>query len=251
MKRFEKNKNTLLFSGEASGLGLYFSTFKTSNLYKHLLIKFLLNTENFIQKFTVIILLFTLTNTYGYSDNNTKEPNKSLTYNIIRKDEVIGKIEINQTTSGDSIIYNIESDVKGRFILNFKVVGKEKYIYKNGTLVYSSLFRTLNNKVKTNHSILYNQGEYTLQTPEKISPLNIENIKCNLMILYVNEPIGVKSVFCDNQQQMVKVELIGKGIYKVELSRNKYNIFHYENGRCVKINAVSPLFDVTLIPVQS
>jgi hypothetical protein len=109
----------------------------------------------------------------------------------------------------------------------------------------------LNNKVKTNHSIQYSKGEYSLKTPEKVSALNIEEIRCNLMVLYINEPIGIKSVFCDNQQEMVNVVPMGKGIYKVELSKGKYNIFHYKNGRCIKIEAVSPLYDVTLIPVQS
>ena len=169
----------------------------------------------------------------------------------LKNNNIIGSIKITENISRDSVTYTIESQVETKLILTFKVVGKEKYIYRDGTLIYSSLYRTLNNKVKTNHCILYNDGEYSLQTPEKISPLSFEDIKQNLMILYVHEPIGVKSVFCDNQKQMVKVEPLGKGIYKVELSKGKYNIFHYKNGRCVKIEAVSPLFDVTLIPVLS
>lgn len=198
-----------------------------------------------------VFLVMLVTKVSANTSVSLNDTNKNkVVFEIIRNDKVIGIIEINRSVSGDSIIYNIESDVKAAFILKFKVVGKEKYIYKKGTLIYSSLYRTLNNKVKTNHSILYNNGQYSLKTPEKISPLNFEDIKCNLMTLYINEPIGVEYVFCDNQHQMVKVKPIGKGIYKVELSNGKYNIFHYENGRCVKIKAVSPLFNVTLIPVQ-
>jgi hypothetical protein len=50
---------------------------------------------------------------------------------------------------------------------------------------------------------------------------------------------------------MLKVNPMGDGAYKVEFSKGKYNIFHYKNGRCTKIEAVSPMFDVTLIPVLS
>jgi len=205
----------------------------------------LLNFKKFIKKVIAILCLLAFTSNYG---SNPKAP---LIFNIIKNNNVIGSIKITENISRDSVTYTIESQVETKLILTFKVVGKEKYIYRDGTLIYSSLYRTLNNKVKTNHCILYNDGEYSLQTPEKISPLSFEDIKQNLMILYVHEPIGVKSVFCDNQKQMVKVEPLGKGIYKVELSKGKYNIFHYKNGRCVKIEAVSPLFDVTLIPVLS
>ena len=245
MKRIKIN-NDSIFSGKTSGVSLSISNLMPFNLLK---CEHVIGLKGII--FTIILFLFPLVNGYSNNELDGKEPNKSLIYNIIKNEEIIGKIEIHLSTSGDSIIYDIESDVLAKFILKFKVVGKEKYIYKNGTLVYSSLYRTLNNKVKTNHSIQYNKGKYSLQTPEKNSSLELEAIKCNLVKLYINEPVGIKSVFCDNQQQMLKVEPLGNGIYKVEFSKGKYNIFYYENGICVKIKAVSPLFDVTLIPVLS
>lgn len=205
----------------------------------------LLKFTTYIKKAIAILFLLIFSSNYG---SNLTAPT---IFNIVKNNSVIGSIKITKSVSRDSVIYNIESTIETKLILKFKVVGKEKYIYRNGILIYASLFRTLNNKVKTNHYILYNDGEYSLQTPEKISHLNFEDIKQNLMILYIHEPIGIKSVFCDNQQQMVKVEPMGNGIYKVELSKGKYNIFHYKNGRCVKIEAVSPLFDVILIPVLS
>ena len=250
MKRFNVTNSANSSTGKRS-----ISKYIISNLnpFQTFIINFEMGLDR-IKRLTlnliVIVFLIPFYNSYS-KNNNGNEPKKPLIYNIIRNDEVIGKIEINLSTNGDSIVYDIESDVLAKFILKFKVLGKEKYIYKNGTLVYSSQFRTLNNKVKTNHSILYDKGEYSLKTPEKISPLDFEAIKCNLVKLYINEPVGVNWVFCDNQQQMVKVEPLGNGVYKVEFSRGKYNIFYYENGRCVKIKAVSPLFDVTLIPLMS
>ena len=204
-----------------------------------------LKFKRFIKKVAAILCFMVYSSIYG------SNPSSQLVFNIIKNDAVIGTIKISERKSNDSIIYNIESKIEAQFILKFKVVGKEKYIYKDGTLIYSSLFRTLNKKVKTNHSITYNEGQYNLQTPEKVSPLNFEAIKQNLMTLYINEPIGIEAVFCDNQKQMVKVESMGDGTYRVELSKGKYNVFHYKDGRCTKIEAVSPMFDVTLIPVQS
>lgn len=205
----------------------------------------LLKFKKFFKRVVAIFCL--LANTSNYGSN----PSVPIIFNIVKNNKVIGSIKITESRSRDSVIYNIESKVEAQFVLRFKVVGKEKYIYKDGTLIYSSLFRTLNNKVKTNQCILYNNGQYSLRTPKKTSPLNFDNIKLNLMTLYITEPIGVDSVFCDNQSQMVKVQPMGDGIYKVELSKGKYNIFHYKNGKCIKIVAVSPMFDVTLIPVLS
>jgi hypothetical protein len=204
-----------------------------------------LKFKRFIKKVVAILCLMIYASNYG------SNPSSPLIFNIVRNNDVIGSISITESRSRDSVIYIIESKVEAQFILKFKVSGKEKYVYKDGTLIYASLFRTINNKVKTNHTILYNEGKYTLKTPDKISPLDFEEIKQNLMKLYINEPIGITSVFCDNLQQMLKVNPMGDGAYKVEFSKGKYNIFHYKNGRCTKIEAVSPMFDVTLIPVLS
>lgn len=205
----------------------------------------LLQFKKFIKKVIALLCLLVFTSNYG------SNPSAPKVFNIVKNNKVIGSIKITESRSRDSVIYNVDSKVEAQFVLKFKVVGKEKYIYKDGTLIYSSLFRTLNNKVKTNHSITYNEGQYNLQTPDKVSPLNFEAIKQNLMTLYITEPIGIEAVFCDNQKQMVKVKPMGDGIYKVELSKGKYNIFHYRDGKCIKVEAKSSMFDVTLIPVLS
>lgn len=187
----------------------------------------------------------------AYSSNYGSNPIAPIVFNIVKNNKVIGSIKISESRSKDSVIYNIESKVEAQFVLKFKVVGKEKYIYRNGTLIYSSLFRTINNKVKTNHCILYSDGRYSLQTSGNVSPLDFDEIKQNLMSLYLTEPVGITTVFCDNLQKMLKVKPMENGTYKVEFSKGKYNVFHYKNGRCTKIEAVSSMFDVTLIPVLS
>lgn len=207
--------------------------------------KRILLLKKFVKKTIAVLFLLTFASHYG---SNPPEP---IIFNIVKNNSVIGSIKITINNSKDSVIYIIDSKVEAQFIVKYKVVSKEKYIYKNGTLIYASLYRTLNSKVKTNHSIVYIQGQYHIQTPNKTSPLNFDKIKLNLMTLYIYEPIGIASVFCDNQTQMVKVKPLGDGSYKVELSKGKYTIFHYKNGKCVKIEAVSPLFDVILIPVLS
>lgn len=176
---------------------------------------------------------------------------KALKYYVVKNNEIIGTIEMSKSSFDDSIVYNLESNIKAKFLLKFNITGKEKSIYKNGLLIYSSVLRTLNNKTKVNHRIIFKGEKYKLQSDKRDEVLNFNLIKHNLIMLYFNEPLGVTTVFCDNLKEMVTVSSLGKGKYKVDFSSGKHNIFHYKNGKCIKIEAISPLFDVTLIPVKS
>lgn len=190
----------------------------------------------------VIISLFAFT---------SLEEHKALTYNVVKNNDVIGTITLNKNTIGDSIIFTLESHIKATFLFEFNIIGKEKSIYKNTTLVYSSVFRTLNNKVKANHQIVLKKGAYHLQSNESTQAVNLNCIKQNLVKLYFKEPIGLTSVFCDNLKKTVKVKPLGNSKYMVDFSKGKYNIFHYKNGKCIKIEAKSKLFNVTIIPAVS
>ncbi|MCF7560984.1 hypothetical protein L3X39_10085 [Sabulilitoribacter multivorans] len=176
---------------------------------------------------------------------------KALKYHVVKNNEVIGTIKISKNSFEDSIVYNLESNIKTKFLLKFNITGKEKSIYKKGLLVYSSVFRTLNNKTKVNHKIIFQDGQYNLQSDERLETLNFNVIKQNLITLYFDEPLGINTVFCDNLKEMVTVNALGGGKYKVDFSSGKHNIFHYNNGKCIKVEAVSTLFNVTLIPVKS
>ena len=88
----------------------------------------LLNFKKFIKKVIAILCLLAFTSNYG---SNPKAP---LIFNIIKNNNVIGSIKITENISRDSVTYTIESQVETKLILTFKVVGKEKYIYRDGTL---------------------------------------------------------------------------------------------------------------------
>lgn len=178
----------------------------------------------------------------------TKDNSKILVYHVIKNDAVIGTIEINKRIVDDSVIYSSESHIKATFLLTFNVIAKEKSIYNDGILVYSSIFRTLNNKTKANNEIVLENGQYKFQSSGNSQVLNFNSIKQNLITLYFEEPNGTGTVFCDNLKSMVCIIPLGDHSYKVQLSNGAYNIFHYKNGKCVKIDAVSKLFNVTLIP---
>lgn len=204
----------------------------------------LLNFKKMMARFKIVLFFLIVGNAYS----NNERLVKALTYNVVKNNIVIGTIEINQYSSGDSIIYKVESNIKAKYVVSFNISGSEKSIYKDDVLVYSSVYRTLNNKVKVNHKISYTQGRYILDSFDKESFLSLKAIEENLIRLYFKEPKDIDTIYSDNLNQMVKIKSLGSGKYRVDFEKGKYNIFYYQNGTCVKIEAYSSLYNVTLIP---
>jgi len=205
----------------------------------------LLKFKTKLHKILVFVLLLVLTTTQAFNNPNNETPK---VFQIIKNNKVIGSIDMKMRVSGDSIIYISESQINAKMILTFKIIGKEISVFKSGVLVYSSVYRKLNNKVKVDHNIALLGSNYNLCQNNKTELLDIKKIEKNLISLYFKEPKGIISIFCDNQKEMIQIRSLGGGTYKVEISKDKYNIFHYVDGKCVKVEAFSPLFDVVLIP---
>lgn len=207
--------------------------------------RFLLGLKKATLKLRFATILLSVSLSYGTDTSLTRQIN----YKILYNNEVIGTININRISSNRSTTYSLVSEIKAKFIKKFKILGKETSVFKDGVLIYSSVFRKVNNKIKANHVVVYENKQYRLEHSNNGKSLGLNTIERNLVTLYFNEPKGENKVFNDNLKKMVNVVQIGKGKYKVGFSKGKYNVFHYENEKCVKIQAFSPLFNVTLIPV--
>ncbi len=202
--------------------------------------------KNFAIRLKLIFFLFFLTGTYAMDG---EENPKLLAYHVMKNNTVIGTIHVSIDALGDSTIYMLEGSIKAKYLLTFDISSKEKSVYKNGLLVYSSVYRTLNKKVKTNHSITLNKGQYDLEISNRLKVLDCDMIRSNLITLFFREPLNIKKIYADNSRKFVNVTSMGQGMYKVHFSNWKYNIFHYKNGKCIRIDAISSLFNVTLIKV--
>lgn len=188
------------------------------------------------------MLLFNMS--YSINDKTSTQ----IVYNVVRNNSVIGTISVSCYVDKDSTTYLLESKINARYILRFNITGKETSVFKDNLLVYSSVFREVNKKEKANHSVVYENSQYHLKNRDGLEKLEIKRIHNNLVKLYFNEPKGEETVFCDNAKALSKIEHLGEGKYRVDISNGKYNIFHYKNGRCIKVEANSVLFNVTLIP---
>ncbi|NNL16278.1 MAG: hypothetical protein HKO81_06515 [Flavobacteriaceae bacterium] len=201
----------------------------------------LILTLNFI----LVLLLVSFTN-----DHTRLDKPEDIRYSIVKNDKVLGYINLKKRIQNERTTYTINSIVNTKFIIDFKATSNENYVYEKGNLIYSSIYRKVNNRIKVDQSFSYRDGQYYLKGKNGISLLNTDVIKCNLILLFFDEPLNVNEVYCDKLNLYLKVEKIGSCRYKVFFPNKTYNIFYYEKGKCSKIEVKGPFYKVNLLPVK-
>lgn len=192
------------------------------------------------------VLPFLLLSNTGL-DNSVGEV-ENISFSIIKNESSIGFINIEKASINQTTTYTINSEVNAKFIFNFNAIGREKSIYSSDTLIYSSVYRKLNNKVKLDQSLSLINGTYFLDVKKKKEVLQFDVINRNLATLFFIEPKDIQEVYSDKYKEMVKITPIGKGKYKIILPDKGTNIYHYENGKCKMIEIEGSFFKVKLIP---
>jgi len=182
------------------------------------------------------------------SSDNKEVEIKNMYFNVIKKESNIGFINVEKRSTNETTTYIINSKINAKVVFNFIAIGKEKSIYKSDTLIYSSVYRKLNSKVKLDQSLAYHSGKYILSNRNKKERLYFNVINRNLVTLYFFEPKGISEVYSDKYKTMLKIDTIGNGMYKIIFPDKSLNIYHYEYGRCIMIEVEGPFFKVSLIP---
>ena len=195
---------------------------------------------HFKAKIVFMILLFLLIKSSNAQDKN-------LSFEVWKNRSHIGNISMTEKFSSDSVVYDLSSKIIAKAIIKINITGIEKSIYKNGTLVYSSVSRKLNSRLKVNKKLFLHDGTYNLINKGRESTLPIDKIKDNLVTLYFNEPVNLSQVYCDNHESMARIVLLESGRYRVTFPDGSYNVFYYQNGKCVKVEAFNSLYKVQLI----
>lgn len=191
------------------------------------------------------IPFFLISFTSGDSLTNESE---TIRFDIVKKEKILGFINMKKIKNAQTTRFIINSEVNTKLLINFKASSKETYIYKEDTLVYSSIYRTLNDKVKVDQSISFTKGNYYLIHNNKKQLMDIDVIKCNLAKLFFSEPVHTKKVYCDKLKIHVNVLRVTPNAYKVVFPNKSYNIYYYQDGKCKLIEAVGTFYKVKLIP---
>ena len=204
--------------------------------------------KSYVSKLRYILPFFLLSNT---SPDNAIIKVENISFNIINKNKNIGIIDIEKRDTEYTTTYILDSNVNTKLIFNFNATGKEKSIYRADTLIYSSIFRKLNKKIKLNQSLELVDGKYILMEKNKEKPLHMNIINRNLVTLFFYEPFGIEQVYCDKYKKMGRIIPVGQGKYKVVFPNKSSNIYHYEKGQCTMIEVAGFFYKIKLTLISN
>ena len=190
--------------------------------------------------FATVVFLFLVSVTL-------RAQNRQASYSIIRNGNVAGQLKFQQVIKGDSVCLKTESEVKASFLFSFTVFAREEAIYKNGILLYSSIYRKTNGSEKANKQTRLRGYEYYITSKEKTEVLRNYPISNNMLNLYCCEPKLINKVYSDNFQQYVPVEKISACKYKVTLPDGNYNYYYYKDGECVVVDVHGSMYTAMLV----
>jgi hypothetical protein len=168
------------------------------------------------------------------------------TYNILYKGNNIGKMYLTQVKNGDDMQVKIVSNVDMRIVMAIKVRLAEESFYRNEMLMYSNVYQEVNGKVKVNRQTKFIAPCYETISEGKRKILNKRVINYNVARLYNKEPVNISYVYSDSFQQYQELQAIGAHVYKLILPEGHYNIYHYENGTCSKVEVHSRLYTIEM-----
>lgn len=172
---------------------------------------------------------------------------ENISFSVVKKNTSIGFINIEKRTVNNITTFIVNSEVNANIIFNFNAVGKEKSVYKEDTLVYSSVYRMLNNKVKLNQALLFEKGKYILKNMGKDENIGFNVINRNLVTLFFNEPIGIDKIYADKYKVMLKITPLGNRNYKVVFPNKSISIYHYQNGKCISVDVEGSFYKVQIV----
>ena len=180
-----------------------------------------------------------------------KAQQQELQYNVLRNGKVIGWTKLIKTNTNQQIDIKLQSEVKTRFVFQFVVKAMEEAMFNNGNLIYTSQFRKLNSDVKENKSMKLTSRGYEIYKGNDTQPLSLNGLQHHMLGLYFTEPAQGEKIYSDTFQQLLNVEKIADGAYKVKLPDGNSCRYYYKNGICTNIKIDHTLYTAELMLAQS
>jgi hypothetical protein len=154
-------------------------------------------------------------------------------YHQYIKNSRVGTLSAQKTTDTTGTHYTIDSDVT----INYGL-GKTEVIYhaeahynKRDELIESKVRVEKNGKLRDYSETRKNKEGYLAQVDGEEIRLPWKEIEYSSLMLYVDEPYGIDSVFSEAHCKKNVLMHEGSGHYKVDVTGNKnINEYHYKKG---------------------
>jgi hypothetical protein len=206
----------------------------------NLIVRFQINTfHQYLKKQTLLSLLLIL---FAFQAGAQEE---IATYQIKRNGDVIGQMQFKQKRAGNDTFLQMDSKVKTRFIFEIDVQTNDESHFKNGQLMWSSVYRKVNGKEKEHRETKLSNQNYLLQAGKKTNSM-AGSIHYNMMLLYCKEPVNISQVYSDSFQQHLTIKKTAPNTYRINLPDGNYNDYFFQNGICKVVKVHHTLYTITM-----
>jgi hypothetical protein len=164
-----------------------------------------------------------------------KAQEQQLHYNVVRNGKVIGWTKVIRTSTNEQVDIKLNSEVKTRFVFQFVVHTIEEAIFHDGNLIYASQFRKLNADVKEDKVMKLTSRGYEIYKGQDTQTLPLVRIGRNILRLYFEEPFAGENIYSDSFQQLIKIERMKDGGYRINLPDGNSSTYYYKKGICTNV----------------
>lgn len=169
-------------------------------------------------------------------------------FEVLLKNEVIGKIVATETITGTTLIRDIRSITNAK-VLAFSIhVESDTKITKGDEIMTEGVaYRHANRGAEDIHAITKRVAnkKYERNRNDKKTVLENTDIIFCIADLYFKEPKGLSRIYSNMWAEMVEIKSLGNGIYQVITPDKKKSSYTYKNSKLISIEVDTPAGKVT------
>ncbi|MDW3197300.1 MAG: DUF6134 family protein [Cytophagales bacterium] len=159
---------------------------------------------------------------------------QSLHYDAVRKEKVIGGMDIVIKKHNDERIYDVRSNMEFRVLVSLKVIFENTETFKNGILQTGSVANKMIGFKENEAHIEKTPDKYHLWINGTPEPIDDQEITYTVSQIYTQEPKDGQKVFSQYYGTYFTFEKTGEHEYKYTSSEGD-NHYTYLNGICTDV----------------
>lgn len=159
---------------------------------------------------------------------------QSLHYDALRKDKVIGGMDITIKKDGIQQIYDVNSNMEFRVIVSLKVVFENREVFQDGVLQSGSVKNQMIGFKESEAHIEKAEDKYHLWINGTPEPIYDAEINYSVSQIYTLEPHDGQRVFSQYYGTYFTFEKIDDHYYRYSSSEGD-NYYTYLNGICTDV----------------
>lgn len=174
----------------------------------------------------------------------------SYTYHVLRNNEKIGTIIVNETTGPQERNIRLQSDIKTRMLFPIRVSTIETTVMDGERIRSSESIRKVNGNKEVTRSLQFTGNGY--QATGNSTAMKLQNtILYNTTVsLYVAEPGRSLLVFSDTYNKVLPLRNDGNHQYTLLMPDGNVNIYKYHNGVCEEVMLDHTFFTARIVLVK-